>query len=145
MPRLVIILTERALPAIFASFLEPPLIGNLGSKWLFTTSSTEAELLAIADVGKHLFWWICLFDTIHFEPECPIVIHCDNWQTIGLLTKEDAKMMTKLRHININWHWWNCEIWMDTYCKMPADGLTKVCHGLGIEDNNESMFLSKLL
>lgn len=104
-----------------------------GKQMTVTTSSTEAELLALADAGKHLFWWIRLFDTIHFEPECPIVIHCDNRQTIGLLTKEDAQMTTKLRHVDINRHWLREKVqdgivkleWTPT-AQMPADGLTKV-------------------
>ena len=34
-----------------------------------TTSTTEAELLAISEAGKSILWWKRLFDTLEFNPE----------------------------------------------------------------------------
>jgi reverse transcriptase-like protein len=54
-----------------------------------TTSTTEAELLAISEAGKQLFWWKRLFNAIGFDPEHELSIKCDNKQTIDLLTNEE--------------------------------------------------------
>jgi hypothetical protein len=67
-----------------------------------TTSTTEVELLAILEAAKSTFWWKCLFKAIEFDPEHHISILCDNQQTINLLTKEDAQIRTKLRHVDIH-------------------------------------------
>lgn len=97
-----------------------------------TTSTTEAELLAISEAGKSILWWKRLFDTIEFNPEHDLSIKCDNAQTIDLLEKEDPQLRTKLRHVDIHHHWLRQEVqarriavnWVAT-AKMPADGLTK--------------------
>lgn len=98
-----------------------------------TTSTTEAELLAISEAAKSILWWKRLFDTIDFNPEHELSIKCDNAQTINLLSKEDPQLRTKLRHVDIHHHWLRQEVqaqriavnWTAT-AKMPADGLTKI-------------------
>ncbi|THC87359.1 hypothetical protein EYZ11_013195 [Aspergillus tanneri] len=98
-----------------------------------TTSTTEAELLAISEAAKSIFWWKRLFNAIDFDPEHCISIQCDNRQTIGLLTKEDPMFRTKLRHVDVHGHWLRQEVqngnihvqWVPT-AEMPADGLTKL-------------------
>lgn len=47
-----------------------------------TLSSTEAELLAISQVGKETLWWSRLFDLLEFNPGHQVAIQCDNHQTI---------------------------------------------------------------
>jgi hypothetical protein len=97
-----------------------------------TTSSTEAELLALTGATKEIIWWRRLFKHIGFDPGHEMVVHCDNLQTIRLLTKENQKLATKLRHIDIHQHWLRQEVqegrlhikWLPTK-DMPADGLTK--------------------
>ena len=82
--------------------------------------------------GKQLFWWKRLFDAIGFDPEHELSIKCDNKQTIDLLTNEESRFKTKLRHIDIHHHWLRQEVqanrvnieWCPT-AKMPADGFTK--------------------
>ena len=94
-----------------------------------TISTTEAELLAVSEAGKQLFWWKRLFDAIGFDPEHDLSIKCDNQQKIDLLTNEKSRFKTKLRHVH---HWLRQEVqakrvrieWCPT-AKMPADGLTK--------------------
>jgi hypothetical protein len=97
-----------------------------------TTSSTEAELRALAHAAKETYWWKRFFQSIGLDPGHELSISCDNQQTIGLLTKETAKLTTKLRHIDIHQHWMRQEVqakrlrvnWVRT-TEMPADGLTK--------------------
>ena len=97
-----------------------------------TTSSTEAELLALSHAAKDLYWWRRLFSqlTLYFEHD--FVLHCDNQQTIRLMDTRMPKLVTKLKHIDIHNHWLRQEIqeqrlqinWLAT-SDMPADSLTK--------------------
>jgi hypothetical protein len=97
-----------------------------------TTSSTEAELLALSHAAKEVIWWKRLFNTLQFDPGHKISIQCDNRQTIRLLTAETPQINTKLKHIDIHSHWLRQEVangvlqiqWVPT-AEMPADGLTK--------------------
>ena len=97
-----------------------------------TTSSTEAELLALSYASKETIWWQRLFKNIEFDPGHELAVQCDNLQTIRLLIKENQKLQTKLRHIDIHQHWLRQEVqagrvhieWVPS-ANMPADGLTK--------------------
>jgi len=61
-----------------------------------------------------------------------IKLLCDNSQTIRLLTKPTAELVTKLRHVDVHNHWLREKV-QDDYIKvdwvktnnMRADGLTK--------------------
>ena len=73
-----------------------------------------------------------MFDAIGFDPEHELSIKCDNQQTIDLLTNEESRFKTKLRHVDIPHHWLRQEVQAKRvnleWCpiaKMPADGLTK--------------------
>ncbi|KAJ5368482.1 uncharacterized protein N7496_008242 [Penicillium cataractarum] len=98
-----------------------------------TTSTTEAELLAISEAGKSMRMWERIFQRVIFNPGHPVSIQCDNKQTITLLTKEAPHLRTKLRHIDIYQHWLRQEVqagripvdWVPT-AKMDVDGLTKL-------------------
>ena len=99
-----------------------------------TTSSTEAELLALSLTAKDFIWWIRFFQHIQFdlEDEEP-TIYCDNRQTIRLLTKETPKLQTALKHVDIHQSWLRQEVqagrikvqWIPT-TEMVADGFTKI-------------------
>ncbi|QSS56224.1 hypothetical protein I7I53_04378 [Histoplasma capsulatum var. duboisii H88] len=99
---------------------------------VITTSTTEAELLAISQAGKESIWWKRFFDHLGFDPGHKISIKCDNRQTIGILNKEDFSITTKLRHVDIYSNWLRERIqsgdisvqWTPT-TSMPVDGLTK--------------------
>jgi hypothetical protein len=62
-------------------------------------------------------------------------------QTVGLLTKIDPELKTRLRHVDIHHHWLRQEVsagnvnitWKPTN-EMPADGLTKA---LSIQKHQE--------
>ncbi|KAI0991791.1 hypothetical protein K3495_g16396, partial [Podosphaera aphanis] len=96
-----------------------------------TTSSTEAELLALTVTAKEYIWWIRLFRHLNVEIESPVIL-CDNQQTLRLLQKETPKLATKLKHVDIHQCWLRQEVqrggikveWVES-SKMIADGFTK--------------------
>ena len=97
-----------------------------------TTSSTEAELLALSYAAKEMLWWNRLFNAIQFNTDQNLSIYSDNQQTIRLLVKDAPQLTTKLRHVDIHQHWLRQEVqqgrihvhWLPTN-EMLADGLTK--------------------
>lgn len=96
-----------------------------------TTSSTEAELLALTLTAKEFIWWTRLFKNLKLDIDSPVIL-CDNQQTLRLLQKETPKLATKLRHVDIHQCWLRQEVqsgrikveWIETN-KMIADGFTK--------------------
>lgn len=116
-----------------------------------TTSTTEAELLALAQAVKETLFVSRLLKELSVElsDQC-IKIECDNQQTINLVTSELATLKTKLRHVDIHNHWLRQEVSKGTIiieytpsAAMMADGLTKALPGqkwasfieqLGLED-----------
>ena len=70
-----------------------------------TTSSTEAELLAILTTGKEMIWWNRFFDSIGFNPGHNAYIECNNMQTIWAFASDTPRFTTKLQHVNIHRHW----------------------------------------
>jgi hypothetical protein len=66
-----------------------------------TTSSTEAELLAVSGAAREMMWWERYFNAIGFKTHQDTTIQCDNAQTIRLLLVATPKLQTRLRHINI--------------------------------------------
>jgi reverse transcriptase-like protein len=122
-----------------------------------TTSSTEAELLALSQTAKEAMYLSRLFRALSLELDEPLSIECDNRQTIRLLVEEVAKLQTKLRHVDIHSHWLRQEVqrgsiqisWQETK-KMMADGLTKALNKalfqrfrdmIGLEDQVERLTL----
>ena len=61
-----------------------------------TTSSTEAELLALSHATKETYWWNRVFKSIELDPGHQNSINCNNKQTIRLLIAETPKLTTKL-------------------------------------------------
>ena len=97
-----------------------------------TTSSTEAELLAISNAAKELIWWRRFFNAIEFKLDPEIRIQCDNVQTIRAFTHDSSQFTTKLRHVDIHKHWLRQEVQKKTIyitwtpsSTIIADGLTK--------------------
>jgi hypothetical protein len=98
-----------------------------------TTSSTEAELLALSSTAKELraierlFAGLCL--TLDTEK---LSIYYDNVQTLRIITADAFHLNTRLKHVDIHQHWLRQEYqegridvkWMKTD-DIPADGLTK--------------------
>ncbi|KAH7465077.1 hypothetical protein FOMA001_g13637 [Fusarium oxysporum f. sp. matthiolae] len=131
------------------------LIGWRASKQnTVTTSTTEAELLALAQAAKESLYVSRLLKELTVQMDDPTIrIDCDNTQTINLVTAEIATLKTKLRHVDIHNHWLRQEVQRGriqvNYTKstdMIADGLTKALpagkwsrflYQLGLEDIQE--------
>ena len=97
-----------------------------------TTSTTEAELLALTHSAKEVYWWRRFFTQLGFDPGHEFTIYCDNLQTTGIVNKLEPALTTKLRHVDIHQHWLRERVqegelkvgWISTN-DIPADGLTK--------------------
>jgi hypothetical protein len=98
-----------------------------------TKSTTEAELLALSLAGSEMAEWLRLFDGLALKINEVPIIWCDNQQTVGIVTKKQEKLHTKLKHVDIHQNWVRQEVavgrisvqWQGT-SQMPADGLTKI-------------------
>ncbi|KAG6999715.1 Retrovirus-related Pol polyprotein from transposon TNT [Fusarium oxysporum f. sp. conglutinans] len=137
------------------------LIGWRASKQnTVTTSTTEAELLALAQAAKESLYVSRLLKELTVQMDDPTIrIDCDNTQTINLVTAEIATLKTKLRHVDIHNHWLRQEVQggriQVKYTKstdMIADGLTKALpagkwnrflYQLGLEDIQEKQQYSR--
>jgi hypothetical protein len=120
--------TERCLFKLFGGLID----WRSTKQKTVTTSSTEAELLALSHAAKEVLWWKRLFEAIQLSLGHEITIKCDNRQTIRLVTAQVPHLVTKLKHIDIQHYWLRQEAsnktiqieWVPT-AEMPADGLTK--------------------
>jgi hypothetical protein len=116
-----------------------------------TTSTTEAELLALAQAAKETLFVSRLLTELSVDlDDKKIKIECDNTQTIKLVNSEITTLKTKLRHVDIHNHLLRQETQKGTIkveytpsAQMMADGLTKALpagrwkgflHQLGLED-----------
>lgn len=98
-----------------------------------TTSTTEAELLALAQAGKEGFFVQRLLQELKVDlDDDTLQLQCDNTQTVRLVMAEIATLQTKLRHVDIHNHWLRQEaqegrlrVTHVPTKRMIADGLTK--------------------
>lgn len=99
-----------------------------------TTSTTEAELLSLAQAAKESMFVSRLVREFGVKlDDSRITIQCDNIQTIRLINADITLLRTKLRHVDIHNHWLRQEatknrirvVYTPTN-DMMADGLTKV-------------------
>ena len=98
-----------------------------------TTSTTEAELLALSQTAKEALYIVRLLKDLTVTLDSSKVrIQCDNQQTIRLVNSELATLSTKLRHGDIHNHWLrqecsreNIEVVYTESAKIMADSLTK--------------------
>jgi hypothetical protein len=112
-----------------------------------TTSTTEAELLALSQVAKEAIFISRLVKELQINlPEETITIQCDNTQTIRLINEEVSRLQTKLRHVDIHNHWLRQEVSRRSirvvYVQsddMLADGFTKA-----LPANKWAQFLSQI-
>jgi hypothetical protein len=112
-----------------------------------TTSTTEAELLALSQVAKEAIFTSRLLKELQVTLSDPIItIKCDNTQTIRLVNEDVAKLQTKLRHVDIHNHWLRQEVTRKMIKveyvpsdNMIADGFTKA-----LPANKWASFLDQL-
>ncbi|TPX13082.1 uncharacterized protein E0L32_006508 [Thyridium curvatum] len=98
-----------------------------------TTSSTEAELLALTSSLRETIATMRFFERMTLQLSGQFVVYCDNRQTIRLVKSENPRLKTALRHVDIHHHWARQEVQKKTVeieylatDQMPADGLTKI-------------------
>ena len=72
---------------------------------MVTTLSTEAKLLALSQTAKEAIFISRLFKAMTLRLNEPLIINCNNTQTLRLITEDTAKLITKLRHVDIHQHW----------------------------------------
>ena len=124
--------TRRSTEGYLFSLFGGPIDWRCAKQGTVTTSTTEAELLALSHTAKQLYWWQRFFTEVTLDLKEEYLIHCDNLQTVRLLLKETPKLVTKLKHVDIHNHWLRQEInqgnlkieWIRT-TEMKADGFTK--------------------
>jgi len=86
------------------------ILWKAGKQNTVTTSSTEAELLALTNCAKELIALDRLLTQIQLLLDGPLVLKCDNRQTIRLLNAEFTRVFTKLRHVDVYRHWLRQEV-----------------------------------
>jgi flagellar assembly factor FliW len=67
-----------------------------------TTSSIKAELLALLQIAKEAIFISRLLKAMTLRLNEPLIINCDNTQTLQLIIEDTAKLITKLRHVDIH-------------------------------------------
>jgi hypothetical protein len=126
-------ITRKSSDGYLFKLYDGPIDWRAAKQATVTTSSTEAELLALSRTAKEAIWWRRFFESIEYDPMEKLHIRCDNRQTLRVLKKEMLKLDTKLKHVDIHRHWLRQEVqagrisvsWCPT-AEMPADGFTKV-------------------
>ena len=99
-----------------------------------TTSTTEAELLALSNIAGYAYWWKRLFQEtkMDIEEDC-YTIYCDNTTAVRIARQEENTENTALRHVDIRQQWIIQEVeagrlkveWIPT-SRQQADGFTKL-------------------
>ena len=97
-------MTRKSIEGYLFTLFGGPIDWRLTKQRLVTKLSTEVELLALSHAATELIWWQRFFKEVGFDTKEKQVIYCDNLQMICFLTKSDAELNTKLRHINIHQH-----------------------------------------
>ena len=124
--------TRRSTQGYLIKLFNGPVMWQSSKQKTVSTSTTEAELLALSHVGKEVQHMARIFKAIRFDAEQSIEIECDNQQTVRVVSSNEPAITTKLRHVDIHQFWLRQEVqsgkfiiqWVPT-AEMPADGLTK--------------------
>ena len=98
-----------------------------------STSTTEAELLALSQAAKESYFQMRLLKEIGVSLDSwKVVIECDNTNTVRIVNEQSNQFTTALRHIDTHNHWLRQEAktrrLVVNYVpsnKQLADGLTK--------------------
>ena len=125
-------ITRRSSEGYLFSLFGAPIDWTSRRQKTVTTSTTEAELLALTHVAQQLSAWSRFFASISLTLDQSYSLRCDNLQTLRLVTKQSPQISTRLRHIDVHQHWLRQEVdqhrlsvvWVPTG-EMAADGFTK--------------------
>ena len=123
--------TRRSSQGYIISLYGGPIAWKSGLQDTVTTSTTEAELLAVERTTKESYSLERFFKDISLDLGM-LKIYCDNQQTIRLVARENERIITRLRHVDIQNMWLKQEFKKGRFelsylptAEMPADGLTK--------------------
>ena len=124
--------TRRSTQGYLIKLFNGPIAWQSTRQKTVTTSTTEAELLALSNVGREVEHMTRIFKAIRFDPDHKVTLDCDNKQTVRIVSNETPTISTRLRHVDIHQFWLRQEVqngkfavqWVPTG-EMPADGLTK--------------------
>jgi hypothetical protein len=124
--------TRRSLQGHITLLFGGPVNWKAGRQDTVTTSTTEAELLALQRSAAETISINRLFRDISFDLGAPLKLFCDNLQTIRLVVNDAKRLTIRLRHVDIQNIWLKQEFKKGTFKieylptnLMPADGLTK--------------------
>lgn len=128
--------TRKSSQGCFISLFGGPVSWKAGKQTTVTTSSTEAELLAFTHTAKEAMATRRLFRQIDLQLDHPLLIECDNTQTIRLIEADLPRLKTQLKHVDVHNCWarqayrqGQFQISYTPTAEMVADGLTKILPG----------------
>ena len=70
---------------------------------ILTTSSTEAEYVALMDTVKEAMWFRQILLQVRFPQTHPVRIYVDNKSAIDMACNKRTSLRTK--HIDLKYHW----------------------------------------
>jgi len=109
-----------------------------------TTSTTEAELLALAQAAKESLFVSRLLTELSVRlDDNKIRIQCDNQQTIRLVTTDVGQLQTKLRHVDIHNHWLRQEVSANRIAASAFDDFVGQLGLVDISDRLEARVLDE--
>jgi hypothetical protein len=124
--------TRRSSHGFIVTLFGGPIIWKAARQPTVTTSTTEAELLALEQIAKETMALKRLFAELQLLVTGAWTIFCDNQQTIRLVVGHNERISTKLRHVDIQNMWLrqehgkgSFEVLYKPTLEMLADGLTK--------------------
>jgi hypothetical protein len=65
------------------------------------TLSIEAKLLALLQTAKEAIFISRMLKVMMLRLNEPLIIDCNNTQTLWLIIEDTVKLITKLRHVDI--------------------------------------------
>ncbi|KAI0993915.1 hypothetical protein K3495_g14269, partial [Podosphaera aphanis] len=90
----------------FVAFLYGgPVLWHASKQRSVTTSTTEAELVALSAAARELMALERFLNYLDLTSTLSKRLLCDNQQTVNILTQKTPLLTTKLRHIDIHQHW----------------------------------------
>jgi Reverse transcriptase (RNA-dependent DNA polymerase) len=97
--------TRRSTQGFVMKLFNGPIVWQSARQKTVTTSTTEAELLALSHTARETVAICRLFSQMGFKSDERTTIDCDNMQTVGLIQRERPELTTKLRHVDIHHLW----------------------------------------
>ena len=124
--------TRRSSHGYIVMLFGGPIVWKAARQSTVTTSTTEAELLALEQAAKESIALKRLFSELQLIVSGAWKIYCDNQQTIRLVVGANERITTRLRHVDIQNMWLRQEHAKGAFeveylatADMLADGLTK--------------------